>query len=586
MRDAGRRWTCAVIGLAIFGCEGSHKALPSARNSHEAATASGASDAAADDPATASAGGPVAEEGADEGAGLPEPPEVEAGSPWPTPPEGYGLPVFAVPPPSEEDLQLHALAGYEVVAVYQKPDIEATKVGFLRYGQRKRVTKKLGSEGCAKGWYQLEGGGFACASKGLVVEASAPFMKYEPPPPRLDQPFPYDWAYVRKWNTPMWWRVPTAEELVIAKEKRAELEALRNGEPPPGEDQPAPPKPKPDTDGDGAALPTLDDGPDAPPKPAGGDAGGEAEEVSPAPEPEPVGDEGADVSPDAPPEEEPVKLPLNPQHPWLEKGYFISLAGTERDAGRSYWRTARGAFVPQSETFKYEAKDFQGVELTEEVSLPVGWVDVKEAKVYELGDDDKLKVVDKAERRTFFDFEEEVEHGGKTYMRTKEGRLVRKDQVEQPALQALPKGLQPWDRWIDVSLSKQLLVAYEGTRPVYVTRVSTGKKGTDEEPFETPTGRWRIYSKQVTSNMDGATATDGNYAIQDVPWVMYFEGSYALHGAFWHRSFGRVRSHGCVNLGPSDARWLFNWTTPFLPAGWHGVHSTDESPGTTVVVHE
>jgi hypothetical protein len=86
--------------------------------------------------------------------------------------------------------------------------------------------------------------------------------------------------------------------------------------------------------------------------------------------------------------------------------------------------------------------------------------------------------------------------------------------------------------------------------------------------------------------MDGATATDGNYAIQDVPWVMYFEGSYALHGAFWHRSFGRVRSHGCVNLGPSDARWLFHWTTPFLPEGWHGVHATDESPGATVVVHE
>ena len=31
--------------------------------------------------------------------------------------------------------------------------------------------------------------------------------------------------------------------------------------------------------------------------------------------------------------------------------------------------------------------------------------------------------------------------------------------------------------------------AYEGSRPAYVTLVSTGKKGTDEEPFETPTFR-------------------------------------------------------------------------------------------------
>jgi hypothetical protein len=204
--------------------------------------------------------------------------------------------------------------------------------------------------------------------------------------------------------------------------------------------------------------------------------------------------------------------------------------------------------------------------------------------VFVLADGDRLKPVEKVERQTFFDLVEEVELGGKAYMRTEDGRFVRKDQLVMPDPQPLPAGLSDYDHWIDVSLAQQMLVAYEGVRPVYVTLVSTGKKGSEEEPFQTPTGRWRLYSKQVTSNMDGTTATDGNYAIQDVPWVMYFEGSYALHGAFWHRSFGRPRSHGCINLGPSDARWLFGWTTPFLPAGWHGVHATDESPGTTVIV--
>jgi hypothetical protein len=72
----------------------------------------------------------------------------------------------------------------------------------------------------------------------------------------------------------------------------------------------------------------------------------------------------------------------------------------------------------------------------------------------------------------------------------------------------------------------------------------------------------------------------------DVPWTMFFEGSYALHGAFWHEGFGRVRSHGCINLGPTDARWLFYWAPPFLPEGWHGVHAHEGSPGTTVIVHD
>ena len=152
--------------------------------------------------------------------------------------------------------------------------------------------------------------------------------------------------------------------------------------------------------------------------------------------------------------------------------------------------------------------------------------------------------------------------------------------------QEMPEGVAPWERWVDVSLSKQMLVAYEGTTPVFATLVSTGKKGNKEESFRTPKGKWRIQSKHISSSMAGSTASDGDYSIQDVPWTMFFEGNYALHGAFWHTRFGRTRSHGCVNLGPTDARWLFYWTTPFLPETWHGVKSQGDSPGSMVVVHE
>jgi hypothetical protein len=86
--------------------------------------------------------------------------------------------------------------------------------------------------------------------------------------------------------------------------------------------------------------------------------------------------------------------------------------------------------------------------------------------------------------------------------------------------------------------------------------------------------------------MDADTATDGPYSIEDVPWIQYFNGSIALHGAFWHAEFGHTKSHGCVNLSPWDAKAMFFWTEPQVPAGWNGVAATPEHPGTRVIVHD
>jgi len=79
----------------------------------------------------------------------------------------------------------------------------------------------------------------------------------------------------------------------------------------------------------------------------------------------------------------------------------------------------------------------------------------------------------------------------------------------------------------------------------------------------------------------------GTFELRDVPWVQYFAAGFALHTAYWHDVFGIARSHGCVNLSPIDGHWLFGWSDPAVPAGWHGVESgPDTAPGTTVVVHK
>ena len=53
--------------------------------------------------------------------------------------------------------------------------------------------------------------------------------------------------------------------------------------------------------------------------------------------------------------------------------------------------------------------------------------------------------------------------------------------------------------------------------------------------------------------------TGPGYDLPNVPFVQYFTGSYAIHGAYWHQSFGVPVSHGCVNLQPGDAAWLYDW---------------------------
>jgi hypothetical protein len=66
---------------------------------------------------------------------------------------------------------------------------------------------------------------------------------------------------------------------------------------------------------------------------------------------------------------------------------------------------------------------------------------------------------------------------------------------------------------------------------------------------------------------------------------MYFYRGYGLHGAYWHDGFGSGRSHGCVNLSPRDARWLFDWASPSLPEGRQAMLSKEDSPGTWVYVY-
>jgi len=142
---------------------------------------------------------------------------------------------------------------------------------------------------------------------------------------------------------------------------------------------------------------------------------------------------------------------------------------------------------------------------------------------------------------------------------------------------APPSGTTADDRWFDVDLDEQVLVAYEGDRPVYATLVSTGKVA-----HRTPTSIARVVSKLASATM--VSEKRERYSVADVPWTMYYDHDFALHAAYWHDGFGDPRSHGCVNLAPRDARVLYQWSSPDVPPGWSAVYGDADAPGSLVRV--
>ena len=111
---------------------------------------------------------------------------------------------------------------------------------------------------------------------------------------------------------------------------------------------------------------------------------------------------------------------------------------------------------------------------------------------------------------------------------------------------------------IVVDRSEQKLYAYDGDTLFTEQTISTGLELTP-----TPRGTFTIYKKMPSRYMQGPLpylADKQYYDLPGVPWNLYFtEGGAVIHGAYWHTSFGKPYSHGCVNLPLAEAEKLYIW---------------------------
>jgi lipoprotein-anchoring transpeptidase ErfK/SrfK len=264
----------------------------------------------------------------------------------------------------------------------------------------------------------------------------------------------------------------------------------------------------------------------------------------------------------------------------LESGWAVAVVEQRTWQGQRWAHTSKGLWIAVRDLGAARPSAFHG-ETLGDGPLDLAWVVSDKAAVYPQPTP-KAKSKDARARLQVVHV---LEESG-PYVRIGEGEWMLARDVARPHVAPPPAEVGgSAERWIDVELATQTLVAYEGARPVYATLVSTGRgpPGTDSA---TPMGVHRIWVKILASDMDNVERDDldAHYSLEDVPYVQFFDHAVGLHGTYWHRDFGHVKSHGCVNLAPLDARSLFAFTGPRMPTGWVAAYPVAVDAGTVVRV--
>lgn len=271
----------------------------------------------------------------------------------------------------------------------------------------------------------------------------------------------------------------------------------------------------------------------------------------------------------------------------------------------TYLLTADFAWVSKNKVTPYPEITFEGVHLRGDAALPLALFRGKDRDQYRRAPDGTFAPNGaKFTRLSWVPLSGQVvEHEGERYFEVKGGeRWVKASEAVIPE----PKTVTPWGApvgaedttgkapkgrgtWMEASIRGGWLVAFEGTRPVFVTLISAGRGGEPQpgkdliETASTPVGTYPITGKFATATM----VAPGEYIHSDVPWAQNFHGPHALHGAYWHDDWGNLKSGGCVNVSPIDGKHLFEWTEPVIPPGWHGVRWLPwQGPATVFIVHK
>jgi hypothetical protein len=262
---------------------------------------------------------------------------------------------------------------------------------------------------------------------------------------------------------------------------------------------------------------------------------------------------------------------------------YAFLPGEGADRGQLF---RRGKPLDKSRYALHEPSRFQGRNLEKQpvtdADLVPGWTVAADAPVYEMPSA-AAPPVRRLALHTHVLVGRRPAARGWREVRDAEGKralgFMKEDGKLRYWVAAPPvKGLADGDTWLDIDVGQQMIaLRAAGVGPIYVTLVSTGLT-----ERASPLGVFRLQHKVAYRSMGNLPHSADQYFIENIPWAMYFLPNYAIHGAYWHNEFGNRRSHGCINLAPRDARYIYERVPPLQQPGFFKTFASEQAPGAFV----
>lgn len=247
-----------------------------------------------------------------------------------------------------------------------------------------------------------------------------------------------------------------------------------------------------------------------------------------------------------------------------------------------------GRFVRAADLEAARASEFTGIELGQDVELPVAFVVKRGVRTFRLNGNE-------AEKGDLLEYHRKLRLNGRfrslgsvkywacqaeagQHNDGDQGWWVRHQDVTVVQKRStFPEFAKDTMRWLDLSTTTGTLVAYEGKRPMFATLLSvarelpesSGDQTTGAGPRPVPLGTFSVQRKALTLLARDSELFGEAFEVQDAPWTLELSSGQLIHGAYWHDRFGIEHGSGSIALSPADAARVFQFVGPELPSGWH-----------------